>query len=253
VSERLTKEYLDGLEMIKSMATPAPDGYGIDAEGTDGGYVTAGNPCDPATKAICHCDTFADATLVCDTLNAAPLLIAAARAQAGGLTEEQQSTLRSAAKGIFVQGSREAVAAAICTIDSLAAENATLKEQLATMEGTLRNFLTGRTDRAESKRPLGAMFVYCEHLEQQLAAKERECERLAEKNHQLEAGDIFIADLAFQIDRVEEHLEGRKLKGDGKWRIDEIVNCMVRMVEINDERRNANIAPAAEGADHRTE
>jgi hypothetical protein len=178
---------------------------------------------------------------------------AAARAQAGGLAEEQQSTLRSAAKGIFVQGSREAVAAVICTIDSLAAENATLKEQLATMEGTLRNFLTGRTDRAESKRPLGAMFVYCEHLEQQLAAKERECERLAEKNHQLEAGDIFIADLAFQIDRVEEHLEGRKLKGDGKWRIDEIVNCMVRMVEINDERRNANIAPAAEGADHRTE
>ena len=174
MSERLTKEYLDGLEMIKSMATPAPDGYGIDAEGTDGGYVTAGNPCDPATKAICHCDTFADATLICDTLNAAPHFIAAARA-ASGLTEEQADLLASESRLHRSLGNPLTADA----IDSLLAER---REVLALGKCPIEQ--TEATVKASSLAQwVKTRFVHVENyneLAEQLADKERECERLKE-------------------------------------------------------------------------
>jgi hypothetical protein len=93
-------------------------------------------------------------------------------------------------------------------------------------------------------------------LKEQLAAKERECERLqAWHDIENEVCGVF----SFQLDRIREHRgEDGKISGDGRWRIEEIWGCIQKMIAAEDranfkmdewtkQNEALNIAPAAEG------
>jgi hypothetical protein len=147
----------------------------------------------------------------------------AARAQAvSGLTAEQLEDRAYVFQWLDVYRDNMTlhgcVSGVLSTIDSLASENATLKEQLA--------------------------------------AKERECERLqAWHDIENEVCGVF----SFQLDRIREHRgEDGKISGDGRWRIEEIWGCIQKMIAAEDranfkmdewtkQNEALNIAPAAEG------
>jgi chromosome segregation ATPase len=153
-----------------------------------------------------------------DARHAAAELVAnfaAARAQAGGLTEEYRSRLENHAKcddfPHMKHSLSSAVRAALSALDSLAAENATLKEQLAD--------------------------------------RERECERLRDL---FDETDCAAAEMSEEADAAAEHFdEDGDLRGNGQWRIRQIhrsvraIQSVFNRMVVEHSRIKANIAPAA--------
>ena len=129
--------------------------------------------------------------------------------------------------------------------DGLAARVAELEEIIATHD--LCHDLHGKVGRNEfeegCRRETVKHFGGCgwaekiETLTAQLAAAQGEITRLTKWSADLEKSDHLLSKLLSQLDCMEEHIADGKLIGDGKWRINKIVACIVAQQAAWEESR----------------